>query len=117
MVIPFLGMDEFEEEIRRAALIICQAGGGTVILARLHGKLSVVVPRLPEFGEVIDSHQVANARALDLAGQAVAVLDTTMLAEGISRAMTLQAGAEGRGGESRLVAAIREDLLSWEAAR
>jgi UDP-N-acetylglucosamine transferase subunit ALG13 len=117
VVRPFLPMDEFEDAVKQAALVICQAGGGTVILARLHGKVPVVVPRLPDLGEVIDSHQVANARALDQAGQAVAVMDMMALAEGVSRAMSLQASGAGPGGESKLVAAIREDLLAWEAGR
>jgi beta-1,4-N-acetylglucosaminyltransferase len=45
LVRPFLSMEDFEDYVRRARLVIAHAGAGTVLHALAAGKLPVVMPR------------------------------------------------------------------------
>ena len=114
IVVPFPGLDEFECAVRDAELIVCQAGSGTVLLANLAGKVPVVVPRLQEYGEVVDDHQVANARELEEAGNAVAVYDIANLEAATKRAISAQRDRIARRQSSALVAAVAGDLSLWD---
>lgn len=113
-VVAFPGLDKFESAVRDAELIVCQAGSGTVLLANLAGKVPVVVPRLQEHGEVVDDHQVANARELEEAGNAVAVYDIADLEAATKRAIAAQRGGMGKRQSSALVAAVAGDLRLWD---
>ena len=54
---PFLGMDEFNQIIREARIVICHAGAGTLSSVLRTGKTPVVVPRRLKYNEHIDDHQ------------------------------------------------------------
>ncbi|TAK86027.1 MAG: beta-1,4-galactosyltransferase [Betaproteobacteria bacterium] len=113
-VVPFPSMDEFERAVSDAELVVCQAGGGTVLLANLAGKVPVVVPRLRRHGEVVDDHQVANARALEEGGNAVAVYDIADLEAATKRALAAQRAAIAKRQPSALLAAVAGDLALWD---
>jgi UDP-N-acetylglucosamine transferase subunit ALG13 len=53
----FLSMDEFNEMIRTASLVICHAGAGTLSSVLRTGKTPVVVPRRLQYNEIVDDHQ------------------------------------------------------------
>jgi UDP-N-acetylglucosamine transferase subunit ALG13 len=55
---PFLGMDEFNEVIAKARIVICHAGAGTISSVLRSGKTPVVVPRRLKYNEIIDDHQI-----------------------------------------------------------
>ena len=57
-----IGNDDFEKYINDARVIICHAGTGTVVPSLKKGKKIIIFPRLKEFNEHIDNHQ------LELAG-------------------------------------------------
>lgn len=59
--------------MRAARVVVGHAGPGTVLDARLAGRLPIVVARLGHLGEVVDDHQVTFARWLDERGMALAV--------------------------------------------
>lgn len=61
--------------IRAARVVVGHAGPGTVLDARLAGRLPIVVARQGHLGEVVDDHQVTFARWLDDRSMAVAVDD------------------------------------------
>lgn len=64
----FLTFDEIVEHMRAARVVISHAGVGTVLVALANGKHPVVVPRLRQFGEAVDDHQLAFARRLHREG-------------------------------------------------
>ena len=64
----FLAFDEIVEHMRAARVVISHAGVGTVLVALANGKHPVVVPRLRQFGEAVDDHQLAFARRLHREG-------------------------------------------------
>jgi UDP-N-acetylglucosamine transferase subunit ALG13 len=66
--IGFLPFDELGELVSSASTVITHAGVGSVLLAFMHGKSPIVVPRLPQHGEVVDDHQLLFARHLGAAG-------------------------------------------------
>lgn len=54
--------ETFEKYVEESRLIICHAGTGTVVPSLKKGKKIIIFPRLKEFNEHIDNHQ------LELAG-------------------------------------------------
>jgi UDP-N-acetylglucosamine transferase subunit ALG13 len=66
--IDFLPFDELVDRVRSARVVVTHAGVGSVLVALANGKHPLVVPRLREFGEAVDDHQLAFARRLERAG-------------------------------------------------
>jgi UDP-N-acetylglucosamine transferase subunit ALG13 len=66
--VPFLGHDAMQEAMSGADLVVCHGGPATILEARRHGHLPIVVPRDPERGEHVDDHQQLFARRLGAAG-------------------------------------------------
>lgn len=58
----FLEKDAFDTTLADAEAIISHAGMGTIIQAVSLGKPLLVLPRLSEFNEVVNDHQVVTAR-------------------------------------------------------
>lgn len=69
--VPFLGHDELQREMAGADLVVCHGGPATILEARRHGRLPIVVPRDPGRGEHVDDHQQLFARRLADAGMVV----------------------------------------------
>lgn len=59
----FLDKSSFEAEIRKCDILITHSGVGTIISGLRNKKKVVVCPRLREYGEHIDNHQVEIAKA------------------------------------------------------
>lgn len=68
---PMLGHGELSALLERASVVVTHGGPGSVMDAREHGHVPVVVPRDPRFGEHVDDHQIHFARRLALTGEAV----------------------------------------------
>ena len=49
---------EFTDLVSRASVIVCHGGPATIAECRRLGRLPIVVPRRPEYGEHVDNHQV-----------------------------------------------------------
>jgi UDP-N-acetylglucosamine transferase subunit ALG13 len=64
-----MAYDDVMAAIEKAAAVVCH-GGTTVLEARRHGHVPIVVPRLRSLGECVDDHQVAYARRLAAAREA-----------------------------------------------
>ena len=79
-----LPYDELVAEVRRARVVVCHAGVGSVLTALEGGKRPVVVPRLERYGEAVDDHQLAFGRKLAEAGLVTLVEDLTRLAEAVA---------------------------------
>ncbi|QGN49362.1 glycosyltransferase [Micromonospora sp. WMMD558] len=69
--VPFLGHEELQAAMSGADLVVCHGGPATILEARRHGRLPIVVPRDPARGEHVDDHQLLFARRLGAAGMVV----------------------------------------------
>ena len=54
----FLDRDEFSEVMNKADIVITHGGTGAIIGAVKKGKKVIAVPRLVEYGEHVDNHQI-----------------------------------------------------------
>lgn len=54
----FLDRDEFYDVMKKCDKIITHGGTGTIMEAVKQGKKVIVVPRLKEYGEHVDNHQL-----------------------------------------------------------
>lgn len=59
-----VGHDELQQLMSSATVVVTHGGPATIVEARRHGKLPVVVPRDPALGEHVDGHQQRFARRL-----------------------------------------------------
>ena len=59
----FMSKDEFEDNIKRCAVLITHSGVATIITGLKYEKKIIVVPRLAKFGEHVDDHQVQIAQS------------------------------------------------------
>ena len=72
---------------KNAKVIITHAGAGTILDILMLGKKPIVVPRLKEFGEHIDDHQLEITNALEEKGLIMPVYDIQKLGEVILGAL------------------------------
>ena len=61
----FLTLDEFNKKMREADIIITHAGEGNVGLAKNLGKKLIVMPRLKEYKEHTNDHQIELAKTVE----------------------------------------------------
>lgn len=79
----FMDRDEFSKEMDKADIVIAHGGTGAIIGAVKKGKKVIAVPRLAEYGEHVDDHQlqlVGQFKELDLI---CACLDTERIPEAL----------------------------------
>ena len=88
--VDFLSFDELAERARRARVVVCHAGVGSIMLARRCGHRPMVVPRRHQLGEPVDEHQLYLARRLAESGLVTLVEDVAEL-----RGRRAHAGARG----------------------
>jgi UDP-N-acetylglucosamine transferase subunit ALG13 len=65
----YVDFREMERLIAEAAVVVAHAGPATIRLCADSNKKAIVVPRLREYGEVVDGHQVPFARRLEAEGE------------------------------------------------
>jgi beta-1,4-N-acetylglucosaminyltransferase len=78
----FVSQPDFDLAIR-SEIVIVHAGAGSVLQCLWAGRLPIVMPRLRQFGEHVDDHQVDLAEVLDQRGRVKRIDD----AEGLRRAL------------------------------
>jgi len=64
---------------KKAEVIVTHAGAGSIIRSLERGKVPVVVPRLQEWGEHINNHQLDLARGMEKKGMVILVEDVGKL--------------------------------------
>jgi len=69
----------FDKYMRQASSIISHAGMGTITAALQFDKPLLVMPRLAQYKEVVNDHQVAIARKFEADGHLLAAYDTSEL--------------------------------------
>jgi UDP-N-acetylglucosamine transferase subunit ALG13 len=75
----------FIEKLRRARIVIMHAGAGSIILCARNNKIPIVVPRLKQFGEAVDNHQLEFVREVDKLNTVIPVYDIDSLEEYIEQ--------------------------------
>jgi UDP-N-acetylglucosamine transferase subunit ALG13 len=83
---PFISMDEFNELMKRASLVMCH-GGCTVLTAIRLGMMPVVMPRMTRYGEHVNDHQVEFVRSLASEGRLIPAYEPEELGPAVSRAL------------------------------
>lgn len=109
--VPFLDHDALQQAMADADLVVCHGGPATILEARRHGHLPIVVPRDPARGEHVDDHQQLFARRLGVAGL-VALCETRealhdALAAGLADPSRYAVAADPDAHESRRAAVDR----------
>jgi beta-1,4-N-acetylglucosaminyltransferase len=56
--------EEYMEFFKKARVIVSHAGAGTVLNSLVHGKRTILVPRLRRYGEHLNDHQLELSDAL-----------------------------------------------------
>lgn len=108
--------DQFSDLIRRAALVICHAGAGTLIDCFSQAKLPVVIPRMPMYQEIIDEHQLELARTLERAGRIIAVYDVHELGNAVVLAREAMKN-RSRVATSKIVEEVRSLLSDFAGSK
>jgi len=83
MCIPYLPVEQLDEYVRDARVVVSHAGVGSVSQALKHRKRPVIVPRLRRFGEALDDHQLTFARRLHGARVATMANNRDQLLDGL----------------------------------
>ena len=109
----FASADHIAYHIARCRVVVAHAAAGTTMQAIAAGKPLVLVPRLRQFREMMDDHQLELAGALDALGRAVSVERPTaaLLREAIERAAGRQ---RPLAGPALLTAAVHRQLGAWQ---
>ncbi len=111
----FLDFPEFEQLVAEADVIVTHGGPGTIVLCADHEKKPIVVPRLPEHGEVVDRHQVPFTRRLDAEGNVALAESEHELHSMLDRCLAEPALARVvRNGDRGSAAALRFEELVGE---
>jgi len=84
-----LGPAEMADLLRRADAVVTHAGPGSIMDAREHGHVPVVVPRSPRWHEHVDDHQERFARRLAPSGGILIASTSTELEAQLRVAITL----------------------------
>ena len=110
---PFLGMDEFEERMRSATLVITHAGAGSLMHALDAGQVPIVMPRESRHGEHVDDHQIELAEALARGNRVIVIRSEADLPDAIRRALKDRAAGRQQRTEPALVGMVRERLEEY----
>jgi UDP-N-acetylglucosamine transferase subunit ALG13 len=78
---PMMGPVEMAELLGRASAVVTHGGPGSIMDARDHGHIPVVVARDPRLGEHVDDHQQRFVRHLDGKGMVAAAHDASQFEE------------------------------------
>lgn len=81
----FLNQDEFNNNISNCEIVLTHGGTGVIVNALKLGKRVVAIPRLAQYGEAVDDHQIQLIRAFDKLGMVTPCYECT--SDGISAAI------------------------------
>jgi UDP-N-acetylglucosamine transferase subunit ALG13 len=105
----FLEIEEANERIRSADLLITHAGMGTILTRLEAAKPLIVMPRVASLGEHRNDHQIATVRRLGHLPLITVVRDERRLDEALQNFTPAGSGdGIGTAASSSLVSAIRE---------
>jgi UDP-N-acetylglucosamine transferase subunit ALG13 len=122
--VPFLPAPELEAYIRRAPVVICHGGAGSIGMCLQAGRRPVVVPRRVAHGEIVNDHQLELCRRMQAEGRIWLAEDPASLAQAVDAALAAlhdpgpdQDQDQPRAGGARLKAAIASILAEIAASK
>ena len=89
--VAFLDKQQFDEKMDACDILITHAGTGAIIGALKKGKKVIAMPRLRQFGEHVDDHQVQLLEQFAEAGLILCCSDEAGLIDAYRRAKTREA--------------------------
>lgn len=82
--LEFVAKEQFDDYISRSDLVICHGGTGAIISALKKGKKVIALPRLSQYGEHVDDHQLQIVSMFSDLNLIEACLDTDDLVSAIN---------------------------------
>jgi beta-1,4-N-acetylglucosaminyltransferase len=110
--VDFLPYDRLVERVREARIVVTHAGVGSILTALLNNVKPLVVPRLQQYGEAVDDHQLELARRLEELGLVRVLADIADL----ETVLRDDAGGAQRIGVSETLVHELRDFISTQAA-
>ena len=83
--VDFLVKADFDSYVNKADALISHAGMGAISMAMEYGKPLLVMPRLKEYKEVVNNHQVEIAKRFEQSGHLLAAYNPSDLVEKIKQ--------------------------------
>lgn len=84
-IIDFLPSKELEKLEQQANCIITHGGVGSIIGSIEKGKKVIAVPRLKQYGEHVNDHQLDIVESFDKLGYIIGITDVSQLEEALQR--------------------------------
>lgn len=84
--VDFLNHDEFNAKINECDIVITHGGTGVIVNSVKMGKKVIAVPRLAQYHEVVDDHQLQFVREFEKIGMITACYDVNRIAQCIDDA-------------------------------
>lgn len=81
-----ISLADFEHSIRQAEVVVTHSGVNTIITCMKMNKPLVIVPRLKEFGEHVDNHQLEIAELMEVKFKVLVIRNMDELSNAIEQA-------------------------------
>ena len=89
-IIDFLPSEELEKLEQQANCIITHGGVGSIIGSIEKGKKVIAVPRLKQYGEHVNDHQLDIVESFDASGYIIGITDVSQLENALQRVDTFE---------------------------
>ncbi|MDH2443055.1 glycosyltransferase [Amnibacterium sp. CER49] len=119
--VPMLSQEQMLERYRGADLVVTQVGPGSILDVAAAGRIPIAVPRRPDLGEHVDSHQIVFGRFMASTGDAILAEDEPTFFDALDAAYADPASVRRvpRAGNvdetARELGRVVEDVLSRPA--
>lgn len=104
----FAKPEKIEELSKTCRIYISHSGIGSLVMPLEYKKPVIAVPRLKEFGEHIDNHQLQIVKEMEKEGKIIALYDVKKLEDAIKKASVIKIKYSKR--ESRIIGIIEKFL-------
>lgn len=84
-IIDFVSNDEIEKLEQQADCIITHGGVGSIIGSIEKGKKVIAVPRLKQYGEHVNDHQLDIVESFDKLGYIIGITDVSQLGDALQK--------------------------------
>ena len=81
--IDFLSHEEFNKKLKECDIVLTHGGTGVIVNAVKMGKRVVAVPRLPQYHEAVDDHQIQLVKTFEKNGMVTGCYDCDKISEAI----------------------------------
>jgi UDP-N-acetylglucosamine transferase subunit ALG13 len=111
----FLAPQDFDRYFSEAELIVSHAGMGTIISALVQKKPILIIPRLVEYGEHRNDHQLATAKAFETLDYIKVVYDLNELEEKINALLRFNQVPKhqlGKFASEELITSLQKFIIS-----